>query len=121
MVASASFDGATDAATFAAFIQDALVPILLPGQVVVMDNLSCHKGPSVAPMIERTGARVVYLPPYSPDLNPIELAFSKIKSLLRKFARRTVDSLFAAIAEALASITCADATNYMLHRGYTLH
>lgn len=120
MVASASFDGATDALTFAAFIRDAVVPVLRPGQVVVMDNLACHKHPDVARAIHACGARLVYLPPYSPDLNPIELAISKVKTILRTLARRSVDALFTAIASALAAVTENDATNYMLHRGYTL-
>jgi len=121
MVASASFDGATDTATFLAFIRDAVVPVLHPGQIVVMDNLACHKDSEIALMLRSCGARLLYLPPYSPDLNPIELAISKIKTLLRKLARRSVDSLFAAIAEALASISSTDATHYMLYRGYPLH
>jgi transposase len=120
MVASASFDGATDAATFVAFIRDAVVPLLRPGQVVVMDNLACHKNPEVARQIESHGARLIYLPPYSPDFNPIELAFSKVKTFLRKLARRTVDALFTAIAQALALIMPGDATNYMIYRGYSL-
>ncbi len=121
MVASASFDGATDTPTFIAFIRGAVVPALQPGQVVVMDNLACHKDSEIARLLNDCGAKLLYLPPYSPDLNPIELAISKIKTLLRKLARRSVDTLFTAIAEALASISSTDATHYMLHRGYPLH
>jgi len=120
MVAASSFDGATDEAIFRNFVAEVLVPQLKAGQVVVLDNLACHKRPKIAELIAGCGARVVYLPPYSPDLNPIEMAISKVKTLLRKLARRTVDALFAAISTALASITAEDATHYMLHRGYSL-
>jgi transposase len=120
IVAASSFDGATDEAIFRQFIAEALVPQLKPGQVVVMDNLACHKRPKIRELIEGCGARVLYLPPYSPDFNPIEMAISKIKTLLRKLARRTVDGLLTAISAALASITAADAIHYMLHCGYPL-
>lgn len=121
IMAASSFDGATDEAIFHQFIAEVLVPQLKPGQVIVMDNLASHKRPKIRRLIEGCGARVMYLPPYSPDLNPIEMAISKIKTLLRKLARRTVEGLFAAIPQALASITSEDAINYMLHCGYPLH
>jgi transposase len=120
IVAASSFDAATDAEIFRQFIAEVLVPQLKAGQVVVMDNLACHKHPKIRQLIEGCGARVLYLPPYSPDLNPIEMAISKIKTLLRKLARRTVEGLFTAIPQALASITAEDATHYMLHCGYPL-
>jgi len=88
--------------------------------VVVMDNLSPHKCPEVDRLIEAVGARVLRLPPYSPDFNPIELAISKIKSVLKKRACRKVDGLFTAIGAALNSITPTDAMNYIRYRGYSL-
>ena len=113
-----AFDGATDTATFLAFLREGLVPQLLPGQVVVLDNLPAHRSPEVDRLIESAGARVLRLPPYSPDFNPIEMAISKMKSLLRKLARRTVDSLLQAIDEAVASITADDALAFIRHCGY---
>jgi transposase len=113
-----TFDGATDADTFLAFVKDGLVPNLRLGQVVVLDNLSAHKSPRIDALIESAGAKVLRLPPYSPDFNPIEMAISKIKSVLRKLARRTVEALFAAIATAVKSITAADAIGFIRHCGY---
>ena len=118
MLGCGTFDGATDTDTFVAFVRDGLVPHLVPGQVVVMDNLPAHKSPRVDALIESAGARVLRLPPYSPDFNPIEMAISKIKSILRKLARRTVDALFDAIGEAVASITARDAIGFIRHCGY---
>ena len=113
-----TFDGATDTETFVAFVRDGLVPHLKPGQVVVLDNLSAHKSPLVDELVESAGAKVLRLPPYSPDFNPIEMAISKIKSVLRKLARRTVDSLLQAIDEAVDSITAEDAMGFIRHCGY---
>lgn len=118
IVASGSFDGATDTELFVAFVHDALLPILKPGQVVVMDNLPAHKSPQIDQLVESVGARVLRLPPYSPDFNPIEMAISKVKTVLRKLARRSVDGLFAGIGEALESIRPTDALNYIAHCGY---
>ena len=120
IVCSATFDGATDTDTFLAFVGDALVPSLRPGQVVVMDNLSPHKHPRVRELVERAGCRLLYLPPYSPDLNPIEQAIAKVKSVLRKLACRDVALLYGAIGDALKTITTADATAFIKHSGYTL-
>lgn len=120
ITAAATFDGATDIDTFVTFVREVLVPMLVPGQVVVLDNLSSHKAPEVQRLIELAGARLVALPPYSPDLNPIELAISKIKTMLRKLARRNVGDLTKGIGEALRSITPDDARHYLAHRGYTL-
>ena len=117
---SASFDDATDTELFVTFVREVLAPRLHPGQVVVMDNLSPHKCPEVDRLIEAAGARVLRLPPYSPDLNPIELAISKIKTALKKLACRNVDGLFAAIGTALNSITPIDAMNFIRYRGYSL-
>jgi transposase len=113
-----SFDGATDTATLLAFLREGPVPQLLPGQVAVLDNLAAHKSPEVDRLIESAGAKVLRLPPYSPDFNPIEMAISKIKSILRKLARRTVDSLLAAIDEAVAAVTADDALAFIEHCGY---
>lgn len=113
-----SFDGATDTETFLVFVRDGLVPNLKAGQVVVLDNLPAHKSPKIDELIESAGARVMRLPPYSPDYNPIEMAISKAKSILRRLARRTVDALLQAIAEAMNSITAADAINFIRHCGY---
>lgn len=118
IVASASFDGATDTELFVAFVHDALLPILKPGRVMVMDNLPAHKSPQIDQLIESVGARVLRLPPYSPDFNPIEMAISKVKTVLRKLAHRSVDGLFTGIGEALESIRPTDALNYIAHCGY---
>ena len=112
------FDGATDTTMFVAFVETFLVPMLKPGQVVVMDNLSAHKSPRVDQLIEAAGARVLRLPPYSPDFNPIEMAISKMKALLRKLGRRSLEDLEAAIAEAMRSITKRDARGFIKHCGY---
>jgi transposase len=118
IVASASFDGATNTELFVIFVREALVPILKPGQVLVMDNLPAHKSARIDQLIESTGARVLRLPPYSPDFNPIEMAISKIKTMLRKLARRDVDGLFIGIGEALQSIRPIDALHYIAHCQY---
>lgn len=103
---------------FLQFIRECLVPVLQPGQFVLMDNLSAHKVSGVRESIESTGARLVYLPPYSPDLSPIELAWSKIKAYLRKKVARTFDELQQAICEAFASITPSDLLAWFEHCGY---
>jgi transposase len=118
--ASVSFDAATDTELFVTFVQEALLPVLRPGQVVILDNLPAHKSPRVDRLVESAGARVLRLPPYSPDYNPIELAISKIKTVLRNLARRTVDDLLAGIREALATITPTDASHYIEYRRYPL-
>ena len=120
MSVSATFDGATDADTFVAFVREGLVPTLVPGQVVILDNLSAHKAAAVRPLVESAGAALLPLPAYSPDLNPIELAISKIKTVLRKLARRSVEGVMTGIGEALGSITPDDALHYIAHRGYPL-
>jgi transposase len=112
------FDGATDTEIFVAFVETFLVPTLRRGQVVVMDNLSAHKSPRVDQLIESVGARVLRLPPYSPDFNPIENAISKMKSLLRKLCRRSMEDLEAAIGVAMRTITPTDARGFFRHCGY---
>lgn len=119
VVTAAAFEGATDSAAFQAFVGQFLVPKLRPGQVVVMDNLAPHKSPRVAGLIESAGCRLLLLPPYSPDFNPIEEAISKIKALLRKRQRRTVEGLYAAIGEGVLSVTADDALAFIRHCGYS--
>jgi transposase len=113
-------DGPTNAAVFETFVDWLLVPTLRPGDVLVMDNLSSHKSPRAVECIERAGASVLYLPPYSPDLNPIEKIFSKVKSFLRSAAARTQAELYDAIAIALETITPADCRNVFTSCGYRL-
>jgi transposase len=112
---------ATDGDIFLAYLEQVLCPRLRPGQVVIMDNLSAHKVAGVREQIEAVGARLVYLPPYSPDFNPIEQAWSKVKQILRSLKARTVDALEAAVAEALAAITTENAIAWFSHCGYSLH
>jgi len=109
MVATMTIEEPTDTDIFLAYVEHLLYPVLKPGDVVVMDNLSAHKAPAVREWIERAGAELLYLPPYSPDLNPIEKAWAKIKQLLRAAKARTKETLDQAITEALPSITPANA------------
>lgn len=118
MFAASSFEGATDTEAFVTFLREELVPLLRPGQVLVLDNLSVHKSPKVDELVEAAGARVLRLPPYSPDYNPIEMAISKVKTLLRKEAKREVKSLTDAIDVALKAVTEEDAANFIRHCGY---
>ena len=118
IIASASFDGGTTAAKFVEFIGHQLVPVLRRGRVLVLDNLAAHNDRRVDQLIEAAGCRVLRLPPYSPDLNPIENAISKVKTVLRKLARRTVPGLFQGIAQALPTVTAADARAFIAHCGY---
>jgi transposase len=106
------FEGATDTTAFATFVDQALAPALAPGDVVVLDNLSSHKAACIREAIERVGARVEFLPPYSPDLNPIEKMWSKVKGLLRTAARRTKESLWDAISQALRAVCANDCRSY---------
>ena len=111
-------EGATNTLVFAGFIESFLVPVLRPGDIVVMDNLSSHKASCVAEAIEAVGAQVWYLPPYSPDLNPIELMWSKVKNHLRSIAARTKRTLINAIGKALNRVTPQDAAAWFAHDGY---
>jgi transposase len=113
-----AFDGATDSACFEAYVGECLAPTLKPGDIVVMDNLACHKTPEVARLIAEAGAEVRYLPAYSPDLNPIERLFSKLKAALRSAAARTVDALIETIGEALRAIRVGDIRGWFRHSGY---
>jgi transposase len=111
-------DGAMTGDLFEAYVGQVLVPTLVPGDVVVMDNLSSHKRARVRELIEGAGATLVYLPPYSPDLNPIELAFAKLKALLRKAGKRTVDELWEFLGRALDAFNAEECRNYFRHCGY---
>jgi transposase len=113
-------DAPCDGEIFRTFVRDALVPTLRPGQVVVLDNLGSHKVSGIHRAIESTGARLLYLPPYSPDFSPIEPMWSKIKQKLRSIAARTVETLGEAVQDALATITAADCRGFFRHTGYTL-
>jgi len=113
-------DGAMNGAAFKAYVEQVLAPTLGPGDIVVMDNLSSHKVAGVREAIKVTGAFLLYLPPYSPDLNPIELAFAKLKALLRKAAARSVDELWRVIANLLDEFTPHECTNFFRHAGYAL-
>ena len=120
MRCSTVVDGAVNGDTFEAFVEQVLVPELRLGDVVVMDNLSSHKRYRVRELIEDAGAHLVFLPAYSPDLNPIELVFSKVKQLLRSMACRTRDALWKAMQSVLDQVTTSDAINCFKHCGYTL-
>jgi transposase len=111
-------DGPMNAAAFLAYLEQVLVPTLIPGDIVVMDNLPAHKPAAVRQAIEATGALLLYLPPYSPDFNPIEMAFAKLKAILKKIAARTVAELWQAIAASLLSFTPAECRNYFAAAGY---
>jgi transposase len=115
-----SVDGPTDTAVFRAYIEQVLVPTLAPGDVVVMDNLGAHKVKGVREAIEAVGARLLYLPPYSPDLSPIEPCWSKLKTALRAAKARTRETLEEALKSALDTITAADARGWFRHCGYAL-
>lgn len=112
------FTGATDAVMFEGYIEQMLAPTLAAGQIVVLDNLSAHKGARVRELIEARGCHLWYLPPYSPDLSPIEAAFAKLKGWLRQAAVRTHEALEQAVAEALVTITPDDARGFFRHCGY---
>ena len=111
-------NGATDGRVFLTYLKAVLVPQLWPGAVVVMDNLGAHKVKGVRELIEAAGARLLYLPPYSADLNPIEMAWSKLKNLLRKARARTSETLDRAIGAGLHAVTASDAHGFFKHCGY---
>ena len=115
---SLTVEGSTTSVVFEAYVEQVLAPTLRKGQVVVMDNLSAHKGERIRELIEERGCELVYLPSYSPDLNPIEEAFSKTKGLMRKAEARTREALIEAMGRALAAVTAEDARGFFGHRGY---
>lgn len=118
VVAPMTLDGAMTGAAFLAYVEQVLAPTLRPGDVVVMDNLPAHKPIAIREAIEATGAVLLFLPPYSPDFNPIELAFAKIKALLKKAAARTLPALWNAICNAIDAIPPNDARNFFIACGY---
>lgn len=119
-VAVMSVEAATDGDVFLAYLEHVLCPQLKPGQLVVMDNLGAHKVDGVRELIEHTGAFLCYLPPYSPDFNPIEKCWAQMKHKLRALKARSVVTLQQGLANALASLTPQNAVNYFRHSGYTL-
>ncbi len=120
MRCSTVVDGAVNGDVFQAFVEHVLVPELESGDVVIMDNLSSHKRVRIRELIEETGAELRFLPPYSPDMNPIEMVFSKIKQLLRTLANRTKDALWGSMQSVLDAVTSSDADNCFRHAGYPL-
>jgi transposase len=115
---SMAVEGPTTREVFEAYVEEVLAPELSVGQIVVMDNLSSHKGPRVRKLIESRGCELLYLPPYSPDLNPIEEAFAKLKALLRRAGARSREALIEAMSGALKAVTTSDARGFFEHRGY---
>ncbi|WP_235907582.1 IS630 family transposase [Siccirubricoccus phaeus] len=118
MVAPMVLDGPINGIAFQAYVDQVLVPDLRPGDVVVMDNLGSHKRPGIRASIEAAGASLLYLPPYSPDFNPIENAFAKLKAMLRKAAERTIDGLWSAIGRIIDTFNPTECTNYFAAAGY---
>jgi len=118
MVAPMVLDGPINGEAFTAYVKHILVPELSAGDIVIMDNLSSHKGTQIRELIEAKGATLVYLPPYSPDFNPIENAFAKIKALLRKLAARSLDHLWAALGRFIDLFTPKECANYFAAAGY---
>jgi transposase len=118
VVAAFVYPGATDGAAFATFATAVLLPELRPGDVVILDNLAAHRHAAVHQRFAEAGVEIAFLPPYSPDLNPIENVFSKIKTLLRRAEARTFDALTTAIGRILERVTTADTANTIRHAGY---
>ena len=113
-----AFDGATDSAAFETYLERCLAPTLRPGDVVILDNLSCHKTAEAARLIAAAGAELRFLPAYSPDLNPIERMFSKLKTWLRSAKARTIDGLIEAMGDALRAVRPGDVLGWFRHSGY---
>jgi transposase len=120
LTAPAVFDGPIENSSFLAYVEQVLVPTLQPGDVVVLDNLAAHRQPEVHAAIASSGASLRFLPPYSPDFNPIEQAFAKLKAFLRAARPRTFDQVTALVAAALVLFTPAECRNYIRHSGYRL-
>lgn len=118
LVAPYVLDGPMNGEAFLIYVEKILVPALRPGDVVVMDNLAAHKVQGVRTQIEAAGATLLYLPPYAPDLNPIELAFAKLKTLLRAAAERSVEALWTRIGQLLDAFSAQECANYLRHAGY---
>ena len=118
LVAPFVLDGPMNGDAFLVYIEKILVPALTPGDIVIMDNLAAHKVQGVRTQIEAAGASLLYLPPYSPDLNPIEMAFAKLKTLLRGSAERSVEALWTRIGQILDAFPSQECANYFRHAGY---
>jgi transposase len=118
MTAPMTLDGAMHGDAFVAYVKQVLVPTLKAGDIVIMDNLPAHRVVAARQAIEKAGAELRFLPPYSPDFNPIEMAFSKIKALLKKAAARTITDLWDAIRDAIDAITPTECANYFMASGY---
>jgi transposase len=118
LTAPAVFDGPIDNPSFLAYVEQVLVPTLRPGDVVVLDNLAVHKQPAVQTALDAAGATLRFLPPYSPDLNPIEMAFAKLKAFLRAARPRNYDQVCALIAHALTLYSPSECAHYLQHAGY---
>jgi len=118
IVAPMLLDGSVNAATFAGYVEECLVPVLEPGDILIIDNLPAHKSVRITEAVEGAGCKLVYLPPYSPDFNPIENMWSKVKASLRKTAARTFDAVVDAVNGALHAITPEDCEGYFDHCGY---
>ena len=119
LTAPAVFDGPIDQPNFVAFVEQVLVPTLRPGGIVVLDNLSVHKHPAARAAIEQAGAALWFLPPYSPDFNPIELVFAKLKAVFRAARPRTFDQVCELLVRVLGLVTTAECANYLRHCGYS--
>jgi transposase len=120
MQAAMAVEGAIDEAAFEAFVDKVLLPTLHPGQIVILDNLSSHKSAIALDLLTQAGCRVLFLPAYSPDLSPIEEAFSKFKAFLRRCRCRTIPALIRAIAQGLDKITAGDARGWFSHAGFSV-
>lgn len=118
MIAPFVLDGPINRDAFETYVEKVLVPELEPGDIVIMDNLGSHKGPRTRELIEAAGAHLLFLPPYSPDFNPIEMAFAKLKALLRKAAERTVEGLWQTIGVCIDAFTPDECANYFIAAGY---
>ena len=118
LVAPYVLDGPMNGDAFLVYVEKILVPALNPGDIVIMDNLAAHKVQGVRAQIEAAGAALLYLPPYSPDLNPIEMAFAKLKALLRAAAERSVEALWSRIGQLLDAFSADECLNYLRHAGY---
>ncbi len=118
IIAPLVLDGPMNGETFLSWVEQFLAPALKPGDIVILDNLSAHKVIGVAAAIEAVGAELLYLPPYSPDLNPIEMLFSKLKTLIRRGAWRTQEALWQGIGETIEKVSPQECSNYLRHAGY---
>jgi transposase len=118
IIAPCVFDGPINGESFLSYVEQILVPSLRPGDIVIMDNLGSHKGSKARAAIRNAGARLLFLPPYSPDLNPIEQVFAKLKQLMRKAQARTVEAAWRTIGKLLQAFTKQECANYLINAGY---